>query len=324
MASALKTQDNRASAATLAPELQRRLSIVIPAFNEAQGITQTLGELRERLPQSEVIVIDDGSNDGTGPAARAIDGVRVIAHPFNRGYGAGIKTGMRAARGAYIAWFDADNEHRVQDLVALTQHLHDKRVTAVIGARGRGGPLVRTLGKALIWLMARSMRLKFPNDLNCGLRVFNRAMIAPYVGLFPNGFSASMTSTLTMLERGYPIDFLPVQTTPRIGSSKVRLVDGFRTMLLTLRMVMLFAPLRVFVPIGLAALIGGGVYGATLALLSGLGLSVTALFIMIAGILLMMQGLIADQISQLRLGQLDALTMSPHDDDPMDRSDHDR
>ena len=324
MASAYKAKPQLAGKTTLAPEVQRRLSVVIPAYNEAQGITRTLTELRERLPDCEIIVIDDGSSDETGAQARAVDGVRVIAHPFNRGYGAGIKTGMRAAAGRYIAWFDADNEHRVDDLARLTQHLHDERMVAVIGARSRGGPMVRTVGKTLIWLMARSLRFKFPNDLNCGLRVFNRGMIAPYLGLFPDGFSASMTSTLIMLERGYPIAFLPVQTKPRIGKSKVTLADGFRTMLLTLRMVMLFAPLRVFVPIGLAALAGGGIYGLVLALVSGRGLSVTAMFIMIAGILLMMQGLIADQISQLRLGQLDAKTLRQDDDETNEKSDHDR
>jgi hypothetical protein len=305
----MDSEHQAAADISLDPAIQSRLSIVIPAFNEAEGIGHTLRALRTRLPLAEIIVIDDGSSDATASVARGISGVHVLQHPFNRGYGAGIKSGMRTGERAFVAWFDADNEHRVDDLIRLCQRLDAERLAAVIGSRGRGGPMVRTVGKAMIWLMARSLRFKFSNDLNCGLRVFRRAVIAPYLHLFPDGYSASMTSTLVMLERGYPIAFEPITTNPRIGRSKVRLADGFRTMLLTLRMVMLFAPLRVFVPMGLAALVAGSAYGIGLALVSGRGLPVSALFLMVGGILLMMLGLIADQISQLRLSQLEAMAL---------------
>jgi len=284
---------------------QRKLAVVMPAFNEEEGIGGTLASLKARLPLAEIIVVDDGSSDATAAIAEGVKGVRVLRQPFNRGYGAGIKLGMRAARRDYVAWFDADNEHRVEDLAALVATLDAQNLAAVIGARPRGGPLVRTAGKAVLWLMARSLRFKVGSDLNCGLRVFRAAVIAPYLGLLPNGFSASMTSTLVLLERGYPLAFLPIRTEKRLGVSKVRLADGFATMLLTLRLVMLFAPLRVFVPGGFALFGGGALYGLVQAVVSGRGLSVAALFLLIAGGLLIMLELVADQISQLRLGQLE-------------------
>jgi hypothetical protein len=154
-------------------------------------------------------------------------------------------------------------------------------------------------------MVARSLGVKTGSDFNCGLRVFRREMILPYRSLLPDGFSASMTSTMVMLARRYPVAFHPVQVASRVGDSKVALMDGFSSLMLVLRTITLFAPLRFFVGIGAFLFVVGAVYGLITAVALGLGLPVAALLLLNAGMLLGMLGLIADQISQIRLRELE-------------------
>ena len=284
------------------------LSIVIPAFNEAEGITTTLNNLRAHLPQAEVIVVDDGSSDATATVVEAMEGVRLIRHGFNRGYGAAIKTGMLAAKRTHIAWFDADNEHRVEDLIQMKLLLDREGVAAVLGHRRQAGvTAVRVVGKAVIRAVARSLGLKVGRDLNCGLRVFRRLAILPYVSVLPDSYSASTTSTMILAERQYPVRFYDIDTNPRIGHSKVRIRHGFGTIAIILRTITLFAPLRIFFGVGLPVVLAGGVYSLLIAMLQREGLPAAGVLSMLAGLLLCCFGLLADQISQLRLLQLSQL-----------------
>jgi glycosyltransferase involved in cell wall biosynthesis len=286
--------------------LQARLSIVIPAFNEEAGIAETLGHLREAFPFAEILVIDDGSADATARVAAGFAGITVIRHPFNLGYGAALKTGMRQAKGDFIAWFDADNEHRADDLRRMVSAIGDGGAAAVIGQRARpGGSGVRTFGKLAIRLLARCLGFKAGSDINCGLRVFDARAIRPYLKLLPNGYSASITSLMILMERGYPVRFEPVTLNPRLGESKVVLADGLQAVILVLRTIMLFAPLRIFLGLGLVLMALGLAYGITLALMTGRGVPTAAVLSVLSGLLFCLQGLIADQISQMRLNQLE-------------------
>jgi glycosyltransferase involved in cell wall biosynthesis len=285
----------------LSVQLQSRLSIVVPAFNEEDGIVPSVRSLRSELPMAEVLVVDDGSTDLTAERAATVPGVTLIRHLFNRGYGASIKTGVLAGTRDYVAWFDADNEHRVEDLASMVAKLDDGRLAAVIGQRTNPpSSVIRAVGKWLIRVVSGSLRLHAGPDLNCGLRVFRRDVLTRYLPILPDGFSASLTSTMVMLERGYPTVFLPVQTAPRVGNSKVVVADGLNALVLLLRTVMLFAPLRIFMTSGLLLLSIGILYGVGWAVIFGRGFPVAALFIGTAGLLFVMLGLIADQISQLR------------------------
>ncbi len=283
------------------------LSIIIPAYNEENGVTATLEKLLAAIPESEIIVVDDCSTDQTAERVRAFPKVQLIRHSFNRGYGAALKTGMKAATGDYIAWFDADNEHRAEDLVAMAERMDKEHVAAVIGVRVNPMPsIVRSMGKMAIRMLARSMNIYGARDMNCGLRVLRREVIMRYLPLLPNRYSASLTSTMVMIERRYPVVFHQVQLNPRLGSSKVALGDGFAALMLVLRMVMLFAPLRIFFRTGALLVVAGILYGIPVTLIDGGGVPAAAAVLLIVGMMLCMLGLIADQISQLRLNQLDA------------------
>jgi glycosyltransferase involved in cell wall biosynthesis len=291
------------------------LSIVIPAYNEEEGLPQVLGQLLQEVPGAEIIVVNDASRDKTAEVVKPFAEVVLISHPFNRGQGAALKTGMKAATRRFVAWFDADNEHRTEDLLKMVARAEQGDVAAVIGQRSTpSATKVRGLGKSLIRLIGRGLRINAGSDLNCGLRLFDRMVISRYLPLIPDRFSASLITTLILLERRYPLAFSEVKTNPRLGTSTVRLKDGFEAILHLLRAVMLFAPLRIFLPSGAALLLVGGLYSVLVMLIVGNGLPAAGVLVIITGLLFIMLGLIADQISQFRLAQLPDLSSPPSKD----------
>lgn len=295
---------------SMTPPGYDQLSIVIPAFNEAAGIETTLIQVMKEVPGAEIIVVDDCSRDETGSVVQRHPQVRLIKHSFNQGQGAALKTGMIHATRKYVAWFDADNEHRTDDLKELYKAATENSLVAVIGQRtNASATLVRGMGKWLIRLLGRGLKINAGADLNCGLRIFRRDIILRYTNLIPDRFSASMMTTLIMLERKYPLAFVPVQTNQRIGHSTVRLKDGFEAILWLLRAVMLFAPIRIFLPLGLLLFLFGSVYSVTILYLYNNGLPAAGILLILSGILSVMLGLIADQISQMRLNQLPTLQL---------------
>ena len=282
-----------------------KLSIVIPAYNEEEGIVETLKQLISSFPDSEIIVVDDGSTDSTVEYVTNFETVNLIKHEFNRGYGSAIKTGMQSATRDYIAWFDADNEHNAENLKNMVEILESKKLVAVLGQRDRSINKIRGFGKFIIRLLAWSLDVKTGVDLNCGLRVFRREIILRYLYLLPDKYSASMTSTIIMIERKYPFIFHPITINQRLGESKVALSDGFEALILVLRAITLFSPIRVFLRLSILLLSVGVVYGLIKALITGLGFSVLSAILIMAGLIIGVLGLIADQISQMRLTNLD-------------------
>ena len=277
------------------------VTVIIPAFNEAASINKVVSDLvGAALPFiAEIIVIDDGSSDETGRLAE-IAGARLVRHRQNRGYGAALKSGIRAAQTEFVLTYDADGQHRPDQLAALwTAH---EAADMVVGARQAllHSPLWRMPGKWLLNLMANYlMRRRIP-DLNSGLRLMRREVISRYLHLCPNGFSFSTTSTLALLSRGYDVAFTPITVAPRAGRSTVSLRAGLDTIVLILRIAALFEPLRIFVPASLLSCLAGVLWGIPYAL-AGRGVSVGALLAIVTGILLFGLGILSDQISQLRL-----------------------
>jgi glycosyltransferase involved in cell wall biosynthesis len=282
-------------------------SILVPAYNEAEAIGDVLAQIqavRARLDgPSELIVIDDGSKDDTGKIA-AQAGARVITQPYNRGKGAALKTGIRAARGDTIVVVDADGQHNPEDIPRLLAHrpVYDM----VMGDRGQGGgasPLWRTPGKAILGLIANMLVGRHIPDLNCGLRAVDRRLALRMLPLLPNGFSFETTITIATLKDGQTVRWVPIKVKHRIGTSAVKISDGFTMLMLIVRLVSLFAPLRVFVPVSLLAFAVGLWFMVENYVLVQEA-SVKALLAMLAAALFFLFGLLADQVAALRRGEV--------------------
>lgn len=282
------------------------LTVIIPAFNEAAGIQATLEELcraAERWKFS-ILVVDDGSTDGTRDIVARFKTVRLVVHPYNKGYGSSLKTGVRAASTDYVAFYDADGQHRPEDLEALFANKGEYDL--LIGARGRDShqDFIRKPGKKILAWYARFLTGRKIPDLNSGLRLLRRSLILKLLPLMPNGFSFSTTSTIAFLNLGYSVGYHPIVVRKRIGRSTVRQVKhGSSLLLLILRLTVLFEPLKVFVPIS-ALLVGTGIvyelaYGRVFSFHSA-KLLPGALFLLLSGILIFFFGLVVDQLSELR------------------------
>lgn len=282
----------------------QELTLVIPAYNEEKGIG---GALTNLLPVCEergwrVIIVNDGSKDQTAAEVEKFlphPQLELVTHSVNRGYGAALKTGVRAATTEFVGTMDSDGQHRIEDMVSLAE-----RMTAydlLIGKRTKvfHSPLWRMPGKWLLQMMSvYLMRRKIP-DLNSGMRIFRREVLLKYLHLFPDGFSFSTTSTLIFMNRGFAVDFYPIDVKPRVGKSSVKLSTGFDTLLLILRLAMLLDPLRLFVPMSLL-LIFVGVAWTTPFLVLQQGYSIGALLLIMNGILIFVMALLGDQIAALR------------------------
>lgn len=282
----------------------RRVTIVIPAHNEEGAIAQVIAKLRaQSLPGLvEIIVIDDGSTDRTAEIA-ASTGVRVLRHSGNRGYGAALKTGVRAANSDYILTMDADGQHRLEDVIALCNAVSGETPPdCVIGHRVQllHSPLWRMPGKWLLTRMAQFLTAKKIPDLNSGLRVVRRDILMRYMHLCPSGFSFSTTITVTLLSRGYAVQFVPIQVERRIGTSTVSVKTGFQAILLLFRLIALFNPLRIFLPASFLSITFGVVWTIPY-LARSQGVTVASMLAILTGVLLFALGLICDQVAQLRL-----------------------
>ncbi len=285
---------------------KKPLSIIIPAYNEAQSLPHVLQGIREALHKipHEVIVVDDGSEDETAQEARKAGG-RVIQRWITRGYGASLKAGIRAANYEWIVTLDADGQHDPGDIVRLYEQMQ-QGCDAVIGVRQKGSYQYasRIPGKRFLqWFSGFLVGVK-PLDVNSGLRLFRKDDALGYAHLLPNGFSFSTTLTLAMLKDGMNLAYIPIQTRPRVGRrSTVSIMDGFRTILLIIRIAALFNPIKVFVPAsGFLFLMGGGYALFNIFVLKEFNIPSGAEFLMISGVLVFFFGILADQVASIRRG----------------------
>jgi glycosyltransferase involved in cell wall biosynthesis len=278
-------------------------SIVVPAFNEESGLLSVLEELVRTCPDAEIVVVNDGSTDGTERVARNFP-VTVVSHQVNRGYGAALKTGIAQAEHDFVVFFDADGQHDPTRIRGMLDAL--EAADLVIGERAaytRKSPL-HWLGRLFLTRFIHFLTRLHLRDINCGLRAARRELIHRYVNLLPDGFSFSTTSTVVFAKFGHRLAFVPVEVRRRIGTSSVRLLrDGYNTLLLVIRLVALFDSLRVFVPPAFGLMALGIVYAIVkyLTLPVYTGLSVGALSLFLTGVLVFLLGVVCDQIAALRL-----------------------
>jgi glycosyltransferase involved in cell wall biosynthesis len=279
------------------------VTVCVPAFNEALVIREVLTGLRTTIPEAEIILVDDGSTDNTAEIARQVDGVIVISHARNIGYGASLKTAMRRASGKIVAWFDGDGQHRAEDLITVLGPALSGERDAVIGVRGEGSHVQvdRVPGKLLLKVVAELIAGEAIPDLNSGLRCFRTAIIRRYLHLLPDRFAASTVTTLMMIKRGYRLGYAPIVVGKRITRSSVRILhDGLSTLHLILSIFVLFAAFRFFSLMSACMIIPALLYGGVIAMHVGHGFPVLAGTLVISGVLTFLIGLVCDQITALR------------------------
>ena len=275
-------------------------SVVIPAFNEAASIAAVVRDLASAAHWLEILVVDDGSTDETGAQAAAA-GARVIRHPYNKGNGAAVKSGIRQATGLYILVADADGQHRPADAARLVSHLD--AYDLVIGARSghTQAGLARRLGNAALNAIATYLTQQPIPDLTSGFRAARRECLLEFIHLLPNGFSTPTTTTLAFMRAGYSVRFEPVEAAPRVGLSKIRLgADGFNFFLILLKVITIFSPLRIFAPLSAAAFLLGAGYGVWTIVTQSHVTNSSVLLILVSVVILLV-GLVSEQISSLRI-----------------------
>ncbi len=276
------------------------VSVIIPAYNESQSIGPLIERIRELYPDFEVIVINDGSTDSTGEAAKDA-GAIVYSHPYNIGNGAAVKSGIRIASGDVLVFMDGDNQHAPEEIEDLVQYFPEYDM--VVGARPKGGH--SSFGRALanrIYNGFASYVAKFPvQDLTSGFRAIKSDIAHSLLYLLPNTYSYPTTLTLGVLRNGRSVKYIPISIQRRkSGKSKIKLLrDGVRFFMIITKICALYSPLRIFLPVSFATFLTGlGYYLYTYTLWSRFTNMSALLFT--TSIIIFMMGLISEQVTQMR------------------------
>ena len=283
-----------------------KLSVILPARNEAAVIDSLLEELSQRLPEAEVIVVDDGSTDDTAALCGRYP-VRLISHPYSKGNGAAVKTGARAATGDILVFMDADGQHRPEDIPRLLAKL-EEGYDMVVGARGMGdhAGVHRGFANAVFNRLASWMVNHRVEDLTSGFRAVRAERFRRFLYLLPNSFSYPTTITMSFFRAGFGVAYVPVTMPPRIGKSHIRpLRDGVRFILIIIKIGTLYSPLKLFLPVSAVFFTTGLGYYLYTFLTSHRFTNMSAL-LFIAAILTFLIGIVSEQISALQYKDSDS------------------
>ena len=275
------------------------VSVLIPAYNEGPVVADVIRALTAAASWREVLLVDDGSSDDTGRHA-AEAGARVLRHPYNKGNGAAVKTGIRAATGEYLLVIDGDGQHKPEDACVIVGMLGEYDL--VVGARAMHTQAtgVRRVGNSLLNGFATYMTGREIPDLTSGFRGARLSVLREFIHLIPNGFSTPTTTTLTCIKAGYNVRFHPIEARQRTGHSKIRLArDGTKFLLIILKIVTIFSPMKIFLPISAGAFVLGVAYGAWTVAASGRIANGSVLLLMFA-VIVFLVGLVSEQIAALR------------------------
>jgi glycosyltransferase involved in cell wall biosynthesis len=281
--------------------MSQSVSIILPAKNEAESLDRLLPVLRKNFPEEEIIVVNDGSTDNTVEICKQ-NQVTVITHVYSMGNGAAIKTGARNASGDILMFMDADGQHSPDDINRLLDKIHEGYDMAV-GARqiNTHASLLRRIGNTIYNRLASIMTGYPIEDLTSGFRAARARHFRKFLYLLPNKFSYPTTSTMAFFRSGLPVAYVPIKAMNRAGEGKshIRLFhDGFRFLIIILKIGALFSPMRFFLPIsGLLFLTGMAYYGYTYYSFGRLT-NMTAILVL-GSLFTFLIGIVSEQISAL-------------------------
>ena len=277
-------------------------SIIIPVYNEEQAIKQTIDNLLYFIAETnlniEILAVNDGSTDKTLEILNQFDGkIKIISHPYNKGYGAAIKSGLRTAKFDWVLWYDADGQHQPQEILKLLPYQENFHM--IVGQRDTyQGPMLRQPGKKLLSLVANYLSGHKIPDINSGFRLVRKDFALQFIRIYPNSFSISTTITLAFFKEALNIKYVPIEIRKRQGKSTVRIRDGFKTILLVLRIIMLFSPLKIFLPASSALFLIGIIFLIHDIFYFDIG--DTSVLFLVSSFLLFFFGLLADQLAEIR------------------------
>ena len=289
------------------------LSVVVPVFNEEQVLPETAPKIVEFCLSHnwQLVFVDDGSSDQSGAF---LDGlgrdpeIRVLHHKVNRGYGRAIKTGIRNADAPFLATIDSDGQHEVSDLAKIFEFAVSKDADLVVGNRGTKGneDPYRALGKRIIRGFTRLLMPLPIEDLNSGFKIYRTNLAKRYQLVCPDTMSFSDVITLVFIHKGCLVLEHPIQVNPRkAGRSTINTYTAVQTILEILNIVLLFDPLRIFLPLSLLLVLAGLLWGTIIYMLMHRGLSVAAMLSIVTGLIFFILGLLANQISSMRMERLE-------------------
>ena len=280
-----------------------KLSIILPAKNEAEGLKSFLPRLRKQQPHAEIIVVNDGSSDNTAEVCLA-NGVFVVTHPYSMGNGAAIKSGARHATGDVLVFMDADGQHQPEDIPRLLAHI-DNGYDMAVGARDGDSQAskARGFGNALYNRLATYMTGHEIKDLTSGFRAAKAHKFREFLHLLPNGFSYPTTCTMAFFRSGYSVIYEPITAPKRIGNSHLNVMkDGFRFLLIIFKIGTLHSPLKLFLPISLSFFFTGLAYYLYTLASVGRFTNMSALLFSTSTIIFLI-GLVSEQITSLLYNQ---------------------
>ncbi|HST06485.1 MAG TPA: glycosyltransferase [Chloroflexia bacterium] len=277
------------------------LTVIIPAYNEGDAVDKVIYKIRELRPRAEIIVVDDGSKDNTSDTARRA-GARVIRHPYNKGNGAAVKTGLRAAHGDVVLLLDADGQHPPEDIEKVLKPIGEYDL--VVGARVKQSEsaMIRDIGNGIFNNLASYLAGRDIPDLTSGFRAMKREMIMEFIHLLPNLYSYPTTSTLAFLKAGYNVEFVPIKARKGTGRSNTRILrDGVRAIVIILRIITLFAPMKIFLPASITLFVLGVLYGLANIFLAGINrIPNGSVLLILSSLFIFLFGLISEQIAAMR------------------------
>jgi glycosyltransferase involved in cell wall biosynthesis len=277
-----------------------KISVILPAKNEAEGLARTLPRLRALMPEAQIIVVDDGSTDETAAVARQ-HGAQVLSTPYSMGNGAAIKRGAREAVGDVLVFMDADGQHDPAHIPPLLERL-DEGFDMVVGARNAAGQanVGRGLANSFYNRLASWMTGHEVADLTSGFRAAHADRFREFLHLLPNGFSYPTTSTMAFFRSAYPVAYVPIPVAKRVGNgSHIRPIkDGIRFLIIIFKIATLYSPLKLFAPIALAFFaLATGYYGYTF--LYEHRFTNMSMLLYSAAVIIFLIGLVSEQITSL-------------------------